>query len=1550
MILGMAPGWLLAQTPIAGTIATNSTWSSGGNPYQVFQQATVAAGVTLKIDPGVVVQISNGVALNVQGRIEALGTATNTIRFTAPPTSTYGGSLRIVGSSLALEATGMLDWCAVTALSNEFEGAIFASNAYLTVSNSLISNVSVNAIMADESRFHLVQNTVLYANEGLHALACAGVASSNVIRHITGLADAIDMDAVWSGSGDPSLVIEWNVISDGPGPGTDGIDYDGGVPTVRYNIVHDMEDCGIIFGGGSQGDVYGNLVWNTRCAMAIDDGSAPVLMNNTFVNSEYGVRSRKRYFATGGRGGITNSIVWGCATNIDLDTNSTLDIGYCNVQGMVWPGPSNLSVNPGFISTNSLDYRLTATSPCIDRGRNLPLLGGAIDLDFSPRQLDTAMDMGAFEFTRSLYLQAPAAVSESGGWLGGTGRVTLSLSQATNVTLYLQSSQTQTLAVTSMAGMIAGQTNLALDLTLFDDELLNGARGVTVTVSATGYRSGSAVITVTDNEIATLGLDVPAAGAEGGATQTGRVWITALAGSVINVSLTNTQPTRVITPPVVSIQPGATSALFTVQLPENGNLDGSATVTATASVAGWSNATALLQLADNEATNLRLSVISEAYEGDGVISPVGSVQLGGTAVTSVAVSLLSSDTNELVLPSIVIVPPGTTSATFSATFPDDGVTDGDKQVTINVQATGLSGTNAGVLVRDNEVQRLDFNIIGGTQTAGVPIAVTVQALAANGGTMSNYSGQVALTAGNGVDTAAVDPESVTVLSNGTWQGSVTVLTVMDGLRLHADDGAGSTGDSNPFDALAGVMDHFSVENADSQRFAGKNFPLAVVARDTAGNRVPNYEGAVSMWAASAGLTKTNTFLPNTSFNRTATGTRTLGLRFSLSSTITVTHVRSFWGSKVSIWTDAGQLVVSKAVSGSSGQWTETALDSPLTLNGGSTYRVGVYGASTTYYYRTFGTPLAFSNGVISEGCNTASDAFPGPTNASRYLVDFRYTFSSNASVSLQPGVTPMFLLGAWTGGVVIAEQAPAVTIHAADTNGYAGASAPFNVGTGHIITVSATVNGTISPSGEVGVVSGSNKTFTIQADPGYLIGSLTTNGVAISAATGKVSHALTWSNVLAGGTLAATFSLQPVITNLQAFNDLAWQTGDLTANITTNSPVGLLGGSLRNYASGQSVPASVLLSVSVGPVLMNAFTNMPLPPGSDAYNAFNGRVSCSHYAYWSLGTVSMVFSNLVTTQRYSFALFGSRGSAASSYSNRWVDVVISDVSGFVNASTPGAVVTPFTSSTANDGSRLLGANVDGSLVRYDEIQPGSDGDIVFTLTPGANVLGGGTNSYINAFMLAQTTSVQSAHVISVTVGTGGMVNPTGQVAVSYGADASFTVQATSYWHVTTISTNGVGVGALAGLSGGTFVWSNVMADGVLTAGFAQNVVSNGVPESWLAGFGLTNGGFEAASTGDVDGDGAVAWEEYIAGTVPTNPGDAFQMGGNAASGGVTAFSWVTATGRYYSVIGAPNWTAAWTNVATPGFSNAPGTGGPLGYTNPATTRWQLFRVKTRLAP
>ena len=52
-----------AQTNVSGTISTNTNWVLGSSPYIVKGNLLISSGVTLTIDPGVVVKFDENISI-----------------------------------------------------------------------------------------------------------------------------------------------------------------------------------------------------------------------------------------------------------------------------------------------------------------------------------------------------------------------------------------------------------------------------------------------------------------------------------------------------------------------------------------------------------------------------------------------------------------------------------------------------------------------------------------------------------------------------------------------------------------------------------------------------------------------------------------------------------------------------------------------------------------------------------------------------------------------------------------------------------------------------------------------------------------------------------------------------------------------------------------------------------------------------------------------------------------------------------------------------------------------------------------------------------------------------------------------------------------------------------------------------------------------------------------------------------------------------------------------------------------------------------------------
>jgi ABC-type enterobactin transport system permease subunit len=76
---------VLASTHVSGWIFSNTTWTTSGSPYILDGNTGVWSGVTLAIDPGVVVEFNAGQfgTFYVDGTLTASGTSSNHVTITS---------------------------------------------------------------------------------------------------------------------------------------------------------------------------------------------------------------------------------------------------------------------------------------------------------------------------------------------------------------------------------------------------------------------------------------------------------------------------------------------------------------------------------------------------------------------------------------------------------------------------------------------------------------------------------------------------------------------------------------------------------------------------------------------------------------------------------------------------------------------------------------------------------------------------------------------------------------------------------------------------------------------------------------------------------------------------------------------------------------------------------------------------------------------------------------------------------------------------------------------------------------------------------------------------------------------------------------------------------------------------------------------------------------------------------------------------------------------------------------------------------------------------
>ena len=83
---------IATSTLVSGTISSNTTWTCANSPYVVTGDVTVNSGVTLTIEPCVVVKFMTGKKIDVLGVLNAQGNSGSKIYFTSVNDHTVGGA------------------------------------------------------------------------------------------------------------------------------------------------------------------------------------------------------------------------------------------------------------------------------------------------------------------------------------------------------------------------------------------------------------------------------------------------------------------------------------------------------------------------------------------------------------------------------------------------------------------------------------------------------------------------------------------------------------------------------------------------------------------------------------------------------------------------------------------------------------------------------------------------------------------------------------------------------------------------------------------------------------------------------------------------------------------------------------------------------------------------------------------------------------------------------------------------------------------------------------------------------------------------------------------------------------------------------------------------------------------------------------------------------------------------------------------------------------------------------------------------------------------
>ena len=339
-----------------------------------------------------------------------------------------------------------------------------------------------------------------------------------------------------------------------------------------------------------------------------------------------------------------------------------------------------------------------------------------------------------------------------------------------------------------------------------------------------------------------------------------------------------------------------------------------------------------------------------------------------------------------------------------------------------------------------------------------------------------------------------------------------------------------------------------------------------------------------------------------------------------------------------------------------------------------------------------------------------------------------------------------------------------------------------------------------------------------------------------------------------------------------------------------------------------------------------------------------------------LGSAALPYSNAFETADFNGQSILANGSYTNTWTGAGTETVITNIV-YTNNLNTKYVGTPIPSSTHNSVLSFTEANltnaVDGAgtpIVAIDTmLQPSfsqgldpspalSNCQFGISFTNGylalyhggytnADALGAGYTQYQKWTVFTNSTPVASGKWVRVTATINYDALPGGYQMVKVAIDGVEQTDSTGCSSADIAATNGGQWFVVAKWNAGAQFNSMVLSgngkmdDLVINAGVAPDYVTptNHIPYGWLTFMGVvTNGAssaeMNAAENQDSDGDGMLNWQEYLAGTQPTNPASKLAIISQVISNG-TYISWLSSSGALapYRVDSSTNLTGSWKN-------------------------------------
>jgi uncharacterized repeat protein (TIGR01451 family) len=397
--------------------------------------------------------------------------------------------------------------------------------------------------------------------------------------------------------------------------------------------------------------------------------------------------------------------------------------------------PTSILIPAGEVSAN---FSITIVDDVLLDGTQV----ATIQAGFPDRPSATAgIAINDNETTR-ITIAVPAEAGEGDGVLVDGGFIFLGAPAGRDVRVQLTSSNSTRVIVPSSVIVPAGSSTAFFDVTLVDDELLNGlSEDVSIAASVTGWQYDKDVITVHDNDAYQLGITLISELAENGGSvpSAGAVILPSVTAVPVTISLNSDQPSTVFPPPTITVPAGSGSATFPLFVVNNFNTNNFDFVRIDASAPEFLSATGSVRVLDDE----RPTAPFAPYPTNGAahVAPdtalawtVNPMPIAGTIIYDVYLDTNSNPTTKIGTTTNLLLGLGT-QLDSGRTYYWRVVSRRDP---FSVSSDVWSFTTA-------PFDHFSISNVPSPQFVGQPFAVTVTARDEYDKIVGNYSGAVSLT-------------------------------------------------------------------------------------------------------------------------------------------------------------------------------------------------------------------------------------------------------------------------------------------------------------------------------------------------------------------------------------------------------------------------------------------------------------------------------------------------------------------------------------------------------------------------------------------------------------------------------------------------------------------------------------------------------------------------------------------------------------------------------------------------------------------------------------